>query len=104
MPDDRDSRKAEARRLYLEEGLTQAEIAQRFGVARRTIERYAKEEDWGAQKRARTVVPIAEAKSKTQPQPVNIPAPTPHREPMRSRSLKRRGEIDELQVVEDAIH
>jgi hypothetical protein len=91
---------------YLTTAKSLAALASQFGVGKRTIEGWCSDGHWADQRKAQKVVSIDEAKSKAQtpkPKPVNAPAPPPTREPIRARSLKRRGEIDEFQIVEDAI-
>lgn len=90
---DKDPRRAEARRLSLEMGWTQERIAHHLQVSTRTIERWASQDGWGARKQARKVVAIAPRKQSS-PTPGDEPAPRPRR---------KRGEIDELEIVENAI-
>lgn len=80
-----DDRRAEAKRLYLEEGRTQREIAEIFGVSTRTIERWADKDGWG--QRIKKVIPIKSTRS-----PDYEPGP---------RSV--RGKIDENKIVDGAI-
>lgn len=91
---------------YLSTAKSLAALAGQFGVGKRTIEGWCSEGHWADKRKAQKVISIDEAKSKTQPpkpKPVNTATPTPNREPIRARSLRRRGEIDEFQIVEDAI-
>jgi len=84
-------RQAEAKRLYLEEKWTMEAIAAHFGVSLRTIERWASDGAWTAQKKGGKVVSI-ESK------------PKPRRdEPGVVRSRRSPGELDELEIVEGAI-
>lgn len=91
-------RRQEAKRLCAEEGLTQGEAADRLGVSRRTVERWASEDGWGAMKKAQKVVPIGEAKK-----PKPKPAQTPKDEPVRVQRRRQAGEIDELELVDLAL-
>lgn len=98
-----DPRRIEAKKLSLEQGLTQAAIAQQLSVSTRTIERWASEDGWGARKKAQSkVVLISEAKPKPQPSLQAAPAST-HSNPPSTRPRRQRGEIDELEIVEGAI-
>ena len=72
-----DDRKVEAKRVYLEKGLTQGEIADRLDVSRRTIERWASEDGWNGQKKAQKVVPISEAKTQNSLPHHPLPVLTP---------------------------
>lgn len=95
-----DPRRIEAKKLSLEQGLTQAAIAQRLGVSQRTVERWASEDGWGARKKAQAkVISINEAKS----QPSQPPPASTHNNPPSVRPRRQRGEVDELEIVEDAI-
>lgn len=91
-----DKRK-EAKRLCLEEGLTQAAAAQRLGVASRTVERWAAQDGWGAQKKAQKVVSIGEAKRAKPSEQAK------HQNPPSIRRRQLGEEIDETEIVEGAI-
>ncbi|GEM_PF-2605046 len=101
--------KETVKQAYLDSGDSLAAIAKQFGVGQRTVEGWASEGAWDAKRRAQKVVSIGEAKSKSQPpkaktqKPVNSD-PTPHREPMRARALGHRNELNEVEIVEDAIY
>lgn len=81
-----------------------ATIAAQFGLASRTVERWAKndpEGEWFTLRQAKKVVSINQP-AKPKPHPVNNPNPTPAREPVRVRR-RDRGEIDELELVDIAL-
>lgn len=82
MSDDR----IEAERLYVSKNWTMEAIAQKFSVNRRTIERWAKDKDWSAKKRANNVVSIH------QERPVSD-------EPPIARVRRKADDIDELEIV-----
>lgn len=70
-----------------------ATIAARFGVGQRTVEGWASDGGWDGLRKAQKVVAIAPRKQAS-PTPGDEPAPRPRR---------KRGEIDELEIVENAI-
>lgn len=96
-----DPRRAEAKRLHATEGLTQGEIADRLGVCRRTVERWAVADDWATRrpggKSAKEVVETS-ATAPGKPAPIDI----------RARVAKMKSEytpedIDELFLLDRAL-
>lgn len=84
-----DPRKIEAKQRLIA-GETIASIAARFGVNRKTIERWATEGNWREQKQAEKVVSINKPRESDEPA-------------IRVRTRRQRGQIDELEIVEGAI-
>lgn len=86
----------QAKKLYLDDGLTMDAIAQKLGVSRRTVERWSAndpEGKWTDLKLAQKVVAFS---------PRETP-PTEPQKPRRERGRRSASEIDELEIVEGAI-
>lgn len=71
-----------------------AQIAKRFGITDRTVERWASEEGWAAERKGRSLPnePVAVAAEVLPPEPKPKPI-----------ARRRTGEIDELTIIDTAI-
>lgn len=87
-----EAKREKAKRLSeAEPGLTQAAIAQRIGVAQRTVERWASEDGWGARRKAEGKV-------------VSISTPRSNHQNPPSVKRQRKGEpLEELEMVEGVV-
>jgi transposase-like protein len=91
----------QAKKLYLDDGLTMDAIAQKLGVSRRTVERWSAsdpEGKWTDLKLAQKVVSFVRPDSAEHSRPVER-----RDEPVKVRPRRQRGQVDELEIVESAI-
>lgn len=100
-----EEQRQEAEDLYLKQGLTRQEIAERLDISLRTIQRWAKAGKWRerlGERKSPKIVSIkrkeerAIANAKAKPEPVQSAAPC-------SKGRQGLREIDEQEIVEGAI-
>lgn len=89
-----DKRKKVAKDKFLT-GASIASIADGLGVSRRTIERWADEGAWREQRTADKVVSFSK--------PLQAEPESTHDRPRRSRPYRERKQIDEVEIIEEAI-
>lgn len=90
--------KEQVKQAYLSSTDSLVVIAAQFGVGERTVEGWSKDGGWDALKKAQKVVPIGQPRASSKPS-----SSTRIDEPVRVRPRRQRGDIDELEIVENAI-
>lgn len=85
------------KQLYLTSSESMADLAERFGLSKRAIEKKASEEGWAALRKAGKISAVKVSPKKSE-------SPKTHRQPIQpNRSRQHSSVIDELEVLETAI-
>jgi transposase-like protein len=90
--------RAAVKRAYLDSTDSMAQVAQRFGLTSRTVERWASEEGWAAERKGRS---LSNEPAKAVVTEVLPTEPMPKPQPIARRRATE--QIDELEIIDTAI-